>query len=547
MPRHKIASRRYKEIKKTETPAEAIERSKIEGQKRKVIAREVRNERLTRHYQVLVNKLRQPKYRALYIAIARLFADQLIKDIRTLHQIQSLEPTTVPLELMKKISLAGKWAPTPGASHDRVTNIATTISHIIHASHVITPYPSALNGPISPHERSVILRSFYQRWVLTELRQISACPESLMATNRWIEIKYSRVPSICMNKNRTVFFSHDPNGFEKYMVKVESGRKPISGAAMLPHELVAQIMALKSRTESKFSKMPAVVEVRKALAEINTRVIEAQWKTLIESLREAGSLDNCIAVCDVSGSMGSIIDRGYKKSDYVAPILPAVSLSLVLATLAKPPFNAGFISFSARPEFVRINLKASLADQVNSIVRGPMGFNTNFKAVFINLLLPLAVNNKIKQEDMVKRLFVFSDMQFDESEETSVFSDMQCDESEGTQKSWETTYDLIEDAYKKAGYEVPQIVFWDLNASSRPKTVEVKSDRKGVAMMNGFSPALLKVFMGEREEEVEVSEWEEVSADGTVTVNVEKEEFNPINVMKKVLLGKSFDGLVVVD
>ena len=293
--------------------------------------------------------------------------------------------------------------------------------------------------------------------------------------------------------------------------------------------------------------MPAVVEVRKALAEINTRVIEAQWKTLIESLREAGSLDNCIAVCDVSGSMGSIIDRGYKKSDYVAPILPAVSLSLVLATLAKPPFNAGFISFSARPEFVRINLKASLADQVNSIVRGPMGFNTNFKAVFINLLLPLAVNNKIKQEDMVKRLFVFSDMQFDESEETSVFSDMQCDESEGTQKSWETTYDLIEDAYKKAGYEVPQIVFWDLNASSRPKTVEVKSDRKGVAMMNGFSPALLKVFMGEREQEVEVSEWEEVSADGTVTVNVEKEEFNPINVMKKVLLGKSFDGLVVVD
>jgi hypothetical protein len=61
--------------------------------------------------------------------------------------------------------------------------------------------------------------------------------------------------------------------------------------------------------------------------------------------------------------------------------------------------------------------------------------------------------------------------------------------------------------------------------------------------MNGFSPALIKVFMGEQEE---VSEWEEVKTDGTSTVTKE-DEFNPINVMKKALLRKTFDGLVVVD
>ena len=69
-------------------------------------------------------------------------------------------------------------------------------------------------------------------------------------------------------------------------------------------------------------------------------------------------------------------------------------------------------------------------------------------------------------------------------------------------------------------------------------------------MMNGFSPAMLKVFMGEREDEEVSSEWEEVTTDGTSTVTtmVEKEdEFNPINVMKKALLRKTFDGLVVVD
>jgi len=230
--------------------------------------------------------------------------------------------------------------------------------------------------------------------------------------------------------------------------------------------------------------------------------------------------------------MGSI-DGGYKKG-HVDPILPAISLSLILATLAKPPFNAGFITFSAEPAFVQIDLSESLAEQVMFMRRADWSQNTDFRAVFLNLLLPLALKNRIKQEDMIKRLFVFSDMQFDSSNDSSW--------SRQATTPWETTYDAIERAYKNAGYEVPQIVYWDLSGIGQFKTVEVQSDRKGVAMMNGFSPALSKVFMGED------SEWEEVtvSEDGTV-VEKKEDEFNPINVMKKALLRKSFDGLVVLD
>ena len=524
---------------KTGTPDSRIEQSKIEGQERKVAAKQVRANKLTHYHQVLVSKLSQPKFRALYIAVARLFAQQLVKDIRTLQKIRSLESDGDPIALMKEISLAGKWAPTPGASHDRVTNISTAISQLIYASQVITPAPSALNNTsLSSHERLAILRSFYQRWVLTELRQISACPEPLMASRRWTEIDYSRVPSICMNNNGGHFSARDPEGFEKYLLKVESGKSSISGAAMLPHELVAQLLALEISVRSgmeRFSATPAVIEARKALAETKARVIEAQWKTLIESLREAGTLDNCIAVCDVSWSMGQIYG-GYDKRR-VSPIFASISLSLVLASLAKPPFDAGFITFSACPEYVQVNLKQSLQEQVTFMSHAGWGANTDFKAVFVDLLLPLAVKNKIKPEDMIKRLFVFSDMQFDSA----------CHVNYQRKKttSWETTYDFIEDAYTKAGYEVPQIVFWDLNArTTGPRTVEVNSDRKGVAMMNGFSPALLKVFMGEEEE---VSEWEEVTTDGTSTATMVEDEFNPINVMKKALLRKTFDGLVVVD
>ena len=151
---------------------------------------------------------------------------------------------------------------------------------------------------------------------------------------------------------------------------------------------------------------------------------------------------------------------------------------------------------------------------------------------------------------MIKRLFVFSDMQFDVSHNSY--------HSRRGLTSWETTYDFIEDAYTKAGYEVPQIVFWDLSGRTvGPKTVEVESDRKGVAMMNGFSPALLKVFMGEAEEEEEAEveevveeeeEWEELmDRTSSITVAEKEDEFNPINMMKKALLLKSFDGLVVID
>ena len=58
----------------------------------------------------------------------------------------------------------------------------------------------------------------------------------------------------------------------------------------------------------------------------------------------------------------------------------------------------------------------------------------------------------------------------------------------------------------------------------------------------------MKVFYGEQEKEG--SSECEVTTDGmsTVTTVVEKEDgINPINVMKKALLRKNFDGLVVVD
>ncbi|KAF8181817.1 hypothetical protein BJ912DRAFT_605403 [Pholiota molesta] len=508
----------------------------------------------------LVAKLAQPKYRALYIAVAHLFAAQLVKDLRVLAELAALAPGHKDrMALVRKLSLAGKWAPTPGRAHDRVTNISTAIAELIHASQAFDPksYPSALKTQLSAHERAAVLRSFYQRWVLTELRRAGCYPEPLMSARRWREIKYTRVSSLAMKIHTPTFFKHDPEGFEQYLTAVEANRKTISGAALAPHELVAQAFRLANPyvPDGARRAQAALGDLRRRLAETELRVVEAQWTTLIATLRGAGALENALAVCDVSGSMGSLHPASIKRQrggGPVPPILPAIALSLVLAALAEAPWNGGFVTFSARPAFVAVDVTAPLAAQARAVSAAEWGMNTNLQAVFLDLLLPLAVRNRVRQEDMVKRLFVFSDMQFDQSLPTARGEFFGGVNAPGAATAWETTYDRIEAAYRAAGYEVPQIVFWDLAAGD--KTVEVQGDRKGVAMMNGFSAAMLKVFMGEEEEEEEVMEWENVTEGGesvTVAEKLEQKkaemEFNPINVMKKVLMRRSYDGLVVLD
>ncbi|KAL0955507.1 hypothetical protein HGRIS_001745 [Hohenbuehelia grisea] len=217
--------------------------------------------------------------------------------------------------------------------------------------------------------------------------------------------------------------------------------------------------------------------------------------------------------------MGSLHVKLDKKR--VQPIFPSIALSLVLARLAKPPFANGFITFSKNPQFVTLDPAKSLDDTVSTMQEADWGMNTDFNAVFLRLILPLAVKHQIKQEDMIKRVFVFTDMQFDAGTRTSANS-----------AQWATNHDEVKAAYHAAGYEVPQIVYWDLSSHG---TTPVTAETEGVALMNGFSPAMLKVFMGEEDEE------------GWETVEKTKEPFNPVAIMRKAVERKSFDGLVVVD
>ncbi|GJJ14560.1 hypothetical protein Clacol_008825 [Clathrus columnatus] len=477
-------------------------------------ASDIRGEKYKEWHNRIIEKLNNDvKFRILYVRVAQLFANALSRDMNILKQIADTNITAEQrVSLTYDLTLVGKWAPSLNASHDRMTNIATAIAQLLYGQGQLPITEANLEQPFS-QENAHKLRSAYARWITTPLRRYLQIPEVAMSARRWDKIKYDRVPSQCMKINKDIFFKHDEDRFSQYLCDVDKGIKKLSGATLLPHELLTEAISILG---------PA--KAQKKLQEMQTKVINQQWRTLVARIREAGTLDNAIAICDVSGSMGSL--SPYSKGQ---PIFPAVALSILLSEIARPPWADHFITFSASPEMLSLDPTAGLQEKAKKMVVSSWGLNTDFNAVFTKLILPAATKAKLRPEDMVKRLFVFSDMQFDDSRPKT---------KKGT-NSWETEHQIIKEAFEQAGYEIPEIVYWNLsNSTAKPIT----KDETGVAMLSGFSPNMLKIFLeGGRLDNISVVE-EEV--DDKVS---SKKTLTPEETMLRVLGHESFSGLQVLD
>ena len=59
-----------------------------------------------------------------------------------------------------------------------------------------------------------------------------------------------------------------------------------------------------------------------------------------------------------------------------------------------------------------------------------------------------------------------------------------------------TNYETIKQAYEVAGYECPNIVFWNVNG--RTNNVPITINDKGVALISGASPSIIKSVLSNR-------------------------------------------------
>ncbi|CAH0050342.1 unnamed protein product [Clonostachys solani] len=462
-------------------------------------------------------------YRALHLAIARLFAEQLEKDLGALRGDD--------YQAKRTISLCGKWAPSHDQFHDKHTFIVSSIAEIMHPR-------ESFDNVLSPSDdRDTYLRYAREayRKDISALRKHLEIVERDLSAGTFEKIKYDRVPSVAMQNYTKIFVQKDLERFEKYITRVAEGKANISGAILLPSTMVA---AARRASQTPIHRDPSTLSAKQLvdqkIQEMQTKVDDGQWNTLVKRIKDSGVLVSSIAVCDVSGSMG-----WPQQTDGTTPMDSAIGLSLLIAEVTEPPYGGAFITFSSEPRVEKVDLSKPLSEKVAQLEQSSWSMNTDFEAVFLSLLLPMAREHSLKQEDMVKQVFVFSDMQFDEAS--------------SRQDRWTTSYERVRKAYEESGYEVPELVFWNLAGGSHsgqaPKPVTTEDE--GTCLMSGYSQGLLKAFLekGGFEDDEEEEEEVVVTKDegGEVTAETVKQKKNPISMVKKAVSHEAYKMLRVVD
>ena len=279
--------------------------------------------------------------------------------------------------------------------------------------------------------------------IVRALRMKIGVIESLMSQGKWDEIEYSAVPSRAMMIYREAFKRHDMDRYNAFIDKAVNGEAKINSSTLYPYDLIEKVFNIGYG--------------RYYLKEDKT--VEAQWRQLPNYV-EPGT--NALVIADTSGSMSG------------RPLNTALGLAIYFAERNTGAYHNMWMSFSANPHIHTIKGE-TLVQKLKSIDMRDWQMNTNLKAAF-ELVLDIAVKNNVSQDEMPKSLIVISDMEIDH-----------CGNRE-----W-TFYEKMYNKFAKAGYELPNIIFW--NVASRHDVFHADAKRRGVQLCSGQSTTVFKQVM----------------------------------------------------
>ena len=378
---------------------------------------------------------------------------QDIIDLYTLH----LRKDELQFDDDSKLSLAAKWAPRE-SGHYR--DMARAL-----ANNYLKEHTCSQKKIYSEYRK--MISSINKRLNTTEIH---------MAGKTWQDINPTQVPSRCLMINRDAFQnkinhgdrsgeqrSHEEDRIvcaEKFKKHLDSGGS-VHGAVLHPNDII------------------------KRYTDGIDAVLEAQWKDIVseyetlfkEKISNGENVRNTIPIIDVSGSMtcGS-----------VAPIDAAVGLGILLAELSTGPYKNRAITFSEKPEWIRLKGCNSLHDKISVTKNASWGMCTNLYSVF-KLILKVAIKKKVPEYELANMdLIILSDMQFDSSQNSR----------SGSSSIWNTTLQNIKSMYNDAGYNsIPHIIFWNLHG--RTMDFPEQANTPNVTMVSGFSPSAAKTLLTE--------------------------------------------------
>lgn len=220
-------------------------------------------------------------------------------------------------------------------------------------------------------------------------------------------------------------------------------------------------------------------ELNKAL--FNNKSVEdyeALWKMLPDVVNGNGKT---LVIRDGSGSMCALVNHmnAYSMIDVSS------SLAIYCAERMSGAFKDCFITFSSSPQFVDLSDCTSLQEKCQKLKCYRDYTNTDLYKTF-DLILQVAVDNQLPQDELPQYLLIMSDMEFD---------GVMRDSGQNVTPLMKT----IRNKWKKAGYEVPTLVYWQLNGR-RTLFPEVDSE-SGIIYLSGFSTnELVNVMNGSYEQ-----------------------------------------------
>lgn len=276
------------------------------------------------------------------------------------------------------------------------------------------------------------------RKTLSELRKALKVVEINISNKQYNEIDYSKVPSLAIIKYIKAFCRHDKTRYEQYLNDLLANKKDvkINTATLYPYDIVHKIF----------------INEKETLA-----TLDLAWKNLPDYVDNMSGL----VVADTSGSM------------YGTPLEVCLSLAVYISERNKnDAFKDYFITFSENPKLQKIEGE-TLANKIRNLKNATWGYNTDLQSVF-DLVLDRAKAMNVPQDDMPKVLIIISDMEFD----------IAC------KYNSVTNFELIKQRYLESGYNMPKLVFWNVNSKNNQSPVTVND--KGVYLISGYSPIIMK-------------------------------------------------------
>lgn len=318
------------------------------------------------------------------------------------------------LERDEAVSLLAKWLPSINTSSPEAVKNAKRIAR-------------ALGMSDAQYRKSLVALRARIRLIENNLRE------------RDYTFDYEKQPSKALFKYRSAFARNDAERYSEFLNRVSSGEAKLNTATLMPYEIITPFF-------------------NKVVSDEERRSINATWN----SQNNFAGDENALVVVDGSGSMYGGADP--------KPITVAMSLGIYFAERNTGAFANHFITFSENPQLVEIK-----GDDILDKVRYCYSFNevanTNVQKVF-ELVLDAAKKNGVSADEMPKRLYFISDMEFDWCTEDASL----------------TNFEYAKKLFEEAGYNLPEVVFW--NVASRRRHQPVTKNEQGVTLVSGCTPGL---------------------------------------------------------